>query len=186
MVPAYFDEEWDGNFAHFSDAFSRAWSRAQEDASAELAKKEEPLVQNYERKHTQLLVSAESFARISPTSCFTFAASRLAHTDAALRQRFIKTLRRYRERYIDFVDMKMKEEPDKAEGGVNVRVVNGRPSVTVPSHELDLTGMPEYSLDHERLTESVAATAPDLGILAIEFLLFFVAAFVAFLRYDVR
>jgi ABC-type transport system involved in multi-copper enzyme maturation permease subunit len=59
-------------------------------------------------------------------------------------------------------------------------------NVSVPQWELDVNDLPEFNLTEESVGVSIAAIAPDIAILAIELIVFFALAFVAFLRYDVR
>ena len=191
LVNDYFQEEWDGDNATFGDAFQKAWSRAQQDARAKMAEREEPLLQSYERNQINLLSTAEALARFSPTSCVTFATGRLAYTDAELRERFLKSLRRYRDVYLDYADEKIAKNPDKSGRGISVNMTrsdSGGPQidVTVPQHTLEVADLPEFSMESESAVVTAVAVAPDIAVLAIEFILFFALAFVAFIRYDVR
>jgi len=191
LVNDYFQEEWDGDNATFGDAFQKAWSRAQQDARAKMAEREEPLLQSYERNQINLLSTAEALARFSPTSCVTFATGRLAYTDAELRERFLRSLRRYRDVYLDYADEKIAKNPDKSGRGISVNMTrsdSGGPQidVTVPQHTLEVADLPEFSMESESAVVTAVAVAPDIAVLAIEFILFFALAFVAFIRYDVR
>ena len=191
MVNDYFKEEWNGDNADFGNAFQRAFQRALQDAREIQNEKEEPMLQSYERKQVQLLHTAEVIARLSPTSCVTFATGRLAYTDAELRERFLEALRRFREEYVSYADEKVKNNPDKSGQGINVSMSQGeggRPDVqvSVPQHILEVSDLPEFSVSEESVGVTAVAISPDLAILAIEWIVFFAAAFVAFIRYDVR
>jgi len=190
LVGKYFDEEWKGDDQDFGGAFQRAWQRAQDEARSEQFKKEEPLLQSYERKQLLLLTTAESIARISPTSCVTFATGRLAHTDAELRERFLKSLRRFREEYLSYAEEKVAQNPDKSGRGININMRRDESGphvqVSVPQYTLEVADLPEFKLAGESIGETAVAVAPDFAILAIELIAFFALAFVAFLRYDVR
>jgi ABC-type transport system involved in multi-copper enzyme maturation permease subunit len=191
LVNGYFKEAYDGNPANFGNAFQTAWKRAMQVAQQKKAEREEPILQAYERDQLNLLNTAQAIARFSPTSCATFATGHLAYTDAELRERFLKSLRRYRENYLNYADEKMAANPDKSEGGVSISMTRGNEgppeiNVTVPEYTLEVADLPEFKMDRDSVGGTIVAVAPDIAILVIEIIFFFALAFVAFLRYDVR
>jgi len=169
--------------------------RARAEARERFAGTEEALLREYEQRQIRLLNTAESIARTSPTSCVTFAVSRLAYTDAEMRERFLRSLRRFRLAFLDYADEKIRLHPELANSGTSTSIsvtdddegnISFRVGVRTPEHILDTGDAPVFSMASEPLAASAAAIVPDVAILVVEFFLLFAAAFVAFLRYDVR
>jgi ABC-type transport system involved in multi-copper enzyme maturation permease subunit len=125
---------------------------------------------------------AYSLARVSPTAAFTLAATRLVGTSIDLKQHFAREAAAYQDSYGKF----MQEKTGMNLGG---RVVimklsssqDGEQEKPIDPHEL-----PAFHYRPPGLAESFDAALPDLGLLAGFNVLFFLAAFVAFLRYDLR
>jgi ABC-type transport system involved in multi-copper enzyme maturation permease subunit len=176
------------------NAYREARESAEKEAREPVVAAEEAMLREYERRQVQLLNTATALARFSPTACVTFAANRIANTDANLREHLLRSLRRYRDQFIEYADEKIKENPDKASSGVSSSLSvdedeKGRRidfSMHVPEFTLELAGLPKFSIEKEGLAESATAILPDIAVLALLFIAAFAAAFVAFLRYDVR
>ena len=173
-----------------------ALDEAESETKGPMEERIEAIVMDYERRQLALLNTAENLARVSPTACVTFATSRLAHTSARLRERFLEALRRYKVSFLDFAAEKIESNPEKTAVGVGFRVHKWtdeetgqrvvRFNVEVPEFALNLSGMPSFKIEQESAEDSVIQILPDIAILAIEVLAFLAAAFVAFIRYDVR
>lgn len=153
------------------------------------------VLDEYERKRDRLLDTARQIARISPTSCLTFAANRLSGTDANSLSRFQRNLDIYKQSYLDFAADKIAANPDSPGSGLGTSIsVNEDDegnrswdiSVTAPTEKINVSGLPLYSAEEEQVTSAASATMADMLILAVEAIVLFLAAFVAFIRYDVR
>jgi ABC-type transport system involved in multi-copper enzyme maturation permease subunit len=138
-----------------------------------------------QRQNRQVQQSRLAFAvaRLSPTTSLTMAISNLAGTSLALKDHFYEEARSYSSAFGEF-----KREKTGFNSGVGMRMVKtqegGEPE---PEPErLDPAEMPEYQHESPRLSTVLAASATDIGLLAVFNLLFFAGAFVAFSRYDVR
>ena len=138
-----------------------------------------------QRQNRQVQQSRLAFAvaRLSPTTSLTMAISNLAGTSLALKDHFYEEARSYSNAFGEF-----KREKTGINAGVGMRMIKiqhgGEPE---PEPErLDPAEMPEYQHESPRLSTVLAASASDIGLLAIFNLLFFAGAFVAFSRYDVR
>ena len=178
------------------DAWSEARSTSWEEAETPVIEAEEAMLREYSRRQLLLLNTSMTLARVSPTACTTFAANRLAMTDADLREYFLESLRRYKSEYLSYAEMMIKANPEKAHSGTGHSLsidedADGQNrtvefTVRVPEFTLDLSTMPEFSLESESLEEASIAILPDLAILVLEFLAAFAFAFMVFIRYDVR
>ena len=194
-VSNYLDSRNQADGGQLDQAIDVAYDEAQREAMESLLSKENALLAEYERFQLGLLSTAQGLARLSPTACATFSTNRLSMTDAQLRDRFLRSLRRYREQFLGFADEVIRKNPDRSASGVglSVRIDDDAAeiprvdfSMSVPEFELDLAGLPQYDLNKESLNSSFADILPDIAVLIFELLVFFAAAFVAFLRYDVR
>lgn len=153
------------------------------------------ILSDYRLQQVRLLNTSEVLARISPTSSATFALNRIAYTDAGLRERYLDAITNYKQSFTNYAEEKVKENPDLSSGGISTSVSvsddddTGRKvsvKVRTPSTLIDVGGLPQFSLRHESLQESLAAALPDFAVLLFEIILFFISAFVFFMRYDVR
>ena len=52
--------------------------------------------------------------------------------------------------------------------------------------QIDISDMPQHSYEPESLNQSMARALPDFSLMIILIIVFFVGAYVSFLRYDVR
>ena len=138
---------------------------------------------NEERRNRQAVQEKLAFtiARISPTATFSLVATNLANTSIRLGQHFVNEATNYQKSYARFI----KEKTGMNMGGhvMMFRMIDDEQEEpeAIDPHEL-----PEFQYNDMRLNKTAGAIAVDFGILAFFNLVFFMGAFVAFLRYDVR
>ena len=119
---------------------------------------------------------ALGISRISPASVFALASTSLAGTSLDLKNRYLESAREYREGYLRFI----KEKTGSASSGW---WMGGREE---SNEEIDPRELPSFDFQPAAASNQVNEALPDIGILLLFNLIFFVGAFVAFLRYDVR
>jgi ABC-type transport system involved in multi-copper enzyme maturation permease subunit len=119
---------------------------------------------------------ALGIARISPASVFTLAATTLAGTSLKLKNRFDQSARAYRDAYTRFLE----EKTGSAMTGWWMR------GESENEEEIDPYELPAFKYEAAGLSDHVTGAIPDLVILLLFNVVFFVGAFVAFLKYDVR
>jgi len=124
---------------------------------------------------------ALNIARISPTTSFTLAATQLAGTSVEMKNRFKDEGEKYQRQYGDFIKEKTGSNP----GGRMVVVRMSDEEGETPE-AIDPTELPSFDFQQENLSASIDKSLPDAGVLVVFNLLFFAAAFAAFVRYDVR
>ena len=126
---------------------------------------------------------ALSFARISPASVFSLAASHIAGTSMPLQDQYKASVLAYQQEYGKFMFEKT---------GVNMgsgvmffvnRVVDGHEE---RKKEIDPHELPIFSFSTPTLSAVFRDTLIDLGLLCLVNMLAFAGAFGAFLRYDIR
>jgi ABC-type transport system involved in multi-copper enzyme maturation permease subunit len=137
----------------------------------------------YNQKSRQELL-AFSLAKISPASQFQLATMKLGGTDVGMKKRYEDAMKQYKVQYTDYVQK-------KGGGGFQMRVSTGRGSTTgsmtgPPQQKIDISEMPKFKDPDYSFGTSVTGALFDLGLLALFNVFAFVAAFVVFLRYDMR
>jgi ABC-type transport system involved in multi-copper enzyme maturation permease subunit len=124
-----------------------------------------------EEAHQQAV--AFGLARISPASAFSLAATTLAGTSLELKRHYMDEALRYQEVYARFINSK---------AGERKAVVMQMPKQKL----INPQELPPFQYQSHSKMEMLQAAVPDIGVLAFFNIIFFVGAFVAFLRYDVR
>ncbi len=120
---------------------------------------------------------ALNIARISPAASFSLASADLAGTSLELKRRFQETADAYQVNYAEFIN----EKTGGMGGGWWSRGGSETQSDPIDPYEL-----PKYTFEEPPTSELISGALPDIGLLIMFNLLFFVGAFVAFLKYDVR
>jgi ABC-type transport system involved in multi-copper enzyme maturation permease subunit len=126
-------------------------------------------------------------ARISPAAEYQLAAMSLAGTGIDLKSRYEDAMQRYRTAFIAFREKKLKESGGF--GGIRITVDSDRGFSLKTGREqgtLDVGEMPTFEPPHVEFAEAASPALLDTGLLAVFTVIAFAAAFVAFLRYDVR
>ncbi len=145
-----------------------------EEKRRELAERLDEQRRNEEAGQQRL---AFGLARISPASAFSLAVTNLSGSSLGLKSHYLEEAKRYRDTFARFIE----EKSGSPEGAIIIRGPNQPEPEPIDPREL-----PEFQYRQPPLRQVVKASILDLGILAVFNLIFFVGAFVAFLRYDVR
>ena len=115
---------------------------------------------------------ALSLVRLSPTAIYYNAAGILAETDLGSFWQFMEQARQYRREWVDY----LRDE----------KIFSSRRWFTSEFDDpFDLSGIPRFKEQSEGIGDSLQRAVPDIMILTILNILFFMGAFVSFLRYDV-
>jgi len=155
-----------------------------------------------EELHRQLALS-DNISRISPAWTYYNAASILAGTDSSAYTRFMDQARRYRQQLIDysraqrgfssmsfFTTMKMDEtltfdELAEMESRQGAEVINKLKSSYWNSAP-PLKDIPVFRYQPESPAESIGRALPDVFILVLLNIIFFMAAYASFMRQEVK
>jgi hypothetical protein len=134
-----------------------------------IARRSEALNDSHMNRFLSQASVARIVSRISPSACFTYASTTLAGTGVDAYEKFVRYV------YEDFRD----------QFEANLSEVESR---WWQSHEeeLDLTPLPEFALAGPTTELVLKDSLLDIGLLFIYNTLFFLGAFVRFLRYDVN
>lgn len=139
----------------------------------------EQLNEDRENKSSQRQRLALAIARISPASSFSLAAADLASTSLDLRSAYLNAANAYQTQYAQFMESK-----DAGGGGFTMRF-NHNEEEEEPD-PIDPAELPVFEYQAPDAASTISEALPDLGLLALFNIMFFMGAFVAFLRYDVR
>jgi ABC-type transport system involved in multi-copper enzyme maturation permease subunit len=126
---------------------------------------------DYQLKMKTQQTLAVNLSRISPASALTFGSMTLARTGVDEYDRFLASVRAYKPIYTKWLNSKL---------GQSINFTGGE------QNKIKLDDMPQHSLAPESLGKSLARTLPDYVLMVVMIIIFFVGAYVSFLRYDVR
>lgn len=166
-----------------TDEFRRRHALAEQEIEANSLRLREDLVARQARQRRLAL----AISRVSPAAALSTAATRLAGTDAALKERFERSLQAYQTEFATFVTARRQETGDDGRvmitaggpGGVSVRTPQRRARI-------DATSLPRFRQPVEAPGTIWPTVAVDLAIVGLLALLAAAAAHVRFLRFDAR
>jgi ABC-type transport system involved in multi-copper enzyme maturation permease subunit len=134
---------------------------------------------------------AWGLARLSPASAYQLAAMSLAGTSTRAKSIYEDAMDGYRNQFSQYVDAKKEESGDV--GGIRIGIEmdnGGKAKLSVDASRdrdgLDVSDRPRFDPPQVSMAEALGPTIPDFGVLCFDILLVFAAAFVAFLKYDLR
>jgi ABC-type transport system involved in multi-copper enzyme maturation permease subunit len=126
---------------------------------------------DYRMKMRQQQKLAVNLSRISPAAALMFASMNLSRTGISEHERFLSSVKTYKPIFTKWINQKIGSSQPPQEG---------------EQPKLDLSDMPQHEFMPEGFSESMTRTLPDLFLMVFLIILFFVGAYVSFLRYDVR
>ena len=125
-----------------------------------------------DRNPNRQSLSALNISRISPAAVYYNAAAILAETDLGSFWQFMEQTRQYRREWVEY----LRDE----------KIFSSRRWFTTESEEpFDLSRIPKFKEQSEGIGSSLQRAVPDIMILVVLNILFFMGAFISFLRYDV-
>ena len=129
-----------------------------------------------------------TLARISPAAAYQLATMALAGTDLTLKNRYEDALRDYRTEFLNYVATKSKSAGPGA-GAVMIEM-DSEKGLTIKSGRddagVDVSDRPRFSAPAVNLGPVAGSVMVDTGLLILFTLVAFGAAFISFLRFDVR
>jgi ABC-type transport system involved in multi-copper enzyme maturation permease subunit len=119
---------------------------------------------------------ALGISRISPSACFSLAASNIAGTSLNLVDEYMSQAKNYRNVYKNFQNEKI-----KAEGGNAFNFFGAQ-----NKNKIDVKELPQFVFVSPSFSNYFSKSLVDLLVLIIYNIIFFVSSFVAFIKYDLR
>ncbi|NMC44623.1 MAG: ABC transporter permease subunit [candidate division Zixibacteria bacterium] len=125
---------------------------------------------------------ALAFARVSPAASLSLAMATLAGTSLGTEDNFLAEATGYQKAFADFIQQKSGGIP----GGRMVRIkvtAGGEEPAATP---INLQEIPAFTYTPIPPAAAFGAAVVDIGLLMVATMLFFAAAWIGFLRYDLR
>lgn len=168
-------EKMMAGFHKFMEELANAREKKANDLAARL---------NESRRNKQLVQErlALGLARLSPAALFSLAATNLAGTSLTLKDHFMQEVYGYQQTYRQFILAKTGMNPGS--GMVIMRIRNDDSGEK--EKPIDPKELPPFLYQKAALAEVLNHSLLDLSLLVLLNIIFFVAAYFRFLRYDVR
>ena len=147
-------------------------SELQTYATSQLDERNAKLERDYQAQRDAQYDLSVRLSLISPASALSFGAMNLARTGIDDHERFVNSLKMYKPLFTTWAN-------EQIIGNLNM---NQSSTMSRP----DISDMPHHSYVKSSFRDSVARAIPEFTVLALMIILFYAAAFVSFLRYDVR
>jgi len=128
----------------------------------------------HERELARQIGVAKMISRISPVSSFVYIATDLAGTGVRKQLHFMRALREYQKLFRQY----LREKTKSSLGGRGYFFGGDEP-------EYDISDMPVFSYEGEPVSARLAGSLLDFGMLGVEAVVLFMAAFLSFLRVDI-
>ena len=129
----------------------------------------------YQEKLNSQAAITLNIARLSPSASFLFASTRLAGTGAPLAEHFNEAERRFRDDTQEFERAFYETMPPRQRGS----------DAAQDQSDFNVETVPRFEMYEERLEESLDGAMTDILLLLIYNVVFFLASYLFFLRYDV-
>jgi ABC-type transport system involved in multi-copper enzyme maturation permease subunit len=155
----------------FQDKLKQFLQDYQQEMTSKIDENNAALERDYQLRKGAQQNLAVNLSRISPASALTFGSMTLARTGIDEYDRFLAAVRTYKPIYTKWVNSKLAQS-------INFQ--------TGEQGKVNIEDMPQFSIAPESLGKSFARTLPDFALMVFMIIVFFVGAYVSFLRYDVR
>ncbi len=155
----------------FQDKFQKYIQDLQQELTTKIDENNAALERDYQQKRRAQQSLAINLSRISPASALTFGSMTLARTGVDDFDRFLASVRAYKPIYTKWLNSKL---------GESINFQTGEQS------KINIDDMPQHVYEQQWLSRSFVRTVPDFALLTVMIIVFFVGAYVSFLRYDVR
>ena len=135
----------------------------------------EEIIRSFERKLGKQINVARALSRISPSSSYIYASTDIGGTGIQNEGRLIASLRTYQREFSQYVEVKMEESGQES----------GWWGSSDDDEEYDISDMPEFNYTSEEVPVRASSRMPDILLLAIYAVVFFMGTFLSFVRMDI-
>ena len=143
-----------------------------EQLQADINKATEEVIRDFERQLSRQVDIARNLTRLSPVATYVYANTDIGETGVRHEQQLVNELRAYQRQFSRYVDEKSGDEGGGSWGGSR-------------NEDYSIEDMPVFSYRSENLEGRLAARTTDILLLGVFGVLFFMLAFVSFLRMDI-
>jgi ABC-type transport system involved in multi-copper enzyme maturation permease subunit len=155
----------------YQDKFKQFIQDYQQELTSKIDENNAALERDYQLKKNSQQSLAVNLSRISPASALTFGSMTLARTGIDEYDRFLASVRAFKPIYTKWLNSKL---------GQSINFQTGEQT------KIKIEDMPQHSIAPESLGKSLVRTLPDYVLMVVMIIIFFVGAYISFLRYDVR
>ena len=138
----------------------------QQELTSKIDERNAAIERDYQVKMRGQQNLAVNLSRVSPASALMFSSMSLARTGISEYERFLNSIRTYKPIFTKWINEKTFSEGGEA--------------------QIKLDDMPQHEFIPEKLGDSFKRMLPDLVLMVFLIILFFVGAYISFLKYDVR
>lgn len=143
----------------------------QQSLTSRIDEKNAAIERDYQAKMQGQQKLAINFSRVSPASALMFSSMSLARTGISEHERFLNSVKTYKPIFTKWI---------------NEKIFKNANFDSAQQTKPELDDMPQHEFIPERLGDSFMRMLPDLLLMVFLIILFFVGAYVSFIRYDVR
>ena len=165
--------ESDPRFRERFAEYSKAWYELVGEVNREQGAKADKIISVFNQRSKYQEKLATIFASVSPFSNFLFIATDVTGTGIDGENHWQKQAALYLGMFTNYVEGQYQKEKQK------------NPALTVNDY-LELRDRPRFQYQPQPFAEKLGPTLPQFGLLVFFNLIFFVGAFVSFLKYDAR
>jgi len=165
-------EEWEAAQKRMREGMSKEeFHRIFTEVRRKIEDRSEALTDSYMNRFVNQASVARIMSRVSPSACFTYASTTLAGTGVEAYEAFIRYVHEdFRDQFEASLSEARRSSESRRESG----------------DQIDPTKLPEFSLARPTIDLVLRDSLLDIGLLFVYNTLFFLGAFVRFLRYDVK
>lgn len=156
----------------WQEKFRKYVEDLQQRATASIDEQNAKLENEYQSKRHRQQILAMTLSRISPASALEFGAMSVGKTGIQEHERFLNSIKSYKPVFTKWANAKMMQ---------NINFSN-----PIQQVKPDIRDMPQHKFSPQTLRDSLMMALPDFAVLMLMILVFFIGAYVSFLRYDVR
>jgi len=160
---------WKSNPAEYMKRYKEYLKIQQQDLTGEIQTRNATIEKDYQEIINEQRNIAIDFSRISPASTLMYCSMKLSRTDISEHEKFVQALHTYKKAFTTWVNIKMIDNMDSQK-----------------MNNLDLSDMPEFNYNPTKLNSVLKSVIFDLTILLLFAIIFFIASYFSFLKYDVQ
>ena len=156
------------------------WVPARSKMVNEITATRNQIFDSYINQMVMQVNSGRNFTRISPTAIYQYVSEAIIGTGVDRFANLYTQIKRYKEILKNYILDKDKGDPDSP------HLLNEWHSVCISQKPVDFKSIPQFEERDLPLGASLHQAILDIGLLLLFNVVFFMGAFVSFLRYDVR
>jgi ABC-type transport system involved in multi-copper enzyme maturation permease subunit len=139
---------------------------------------EEKIIDNFRKKQAEIVNLAKKIALLSPFSCFLYTATELAGVGLIEENKFFNAIKKYRHELVKYGHTKP-----------IVKILHADKdsySIRCYSEKADFSDLPKFTYKPTSIKERVSGVFLEIGVLSILTIIFFMLAYLSFIKGEVK